>query len=360
MSALDAYVGDGIANGRFIGVQAYASVHGQVIVDTGWGVDGRNTPLMPGDLMALYCASKPVLAVAVASLVASGDLDLRESVGAAVGRTCELSSHVAKLSVYELLSHRTGLENLTGVLMGLHTPEERSRTVCFARPSSEYSAGRRAYSEYAGWHLLSMIVEEVTGLSAVAFVGTLGQRDGVSMPSGLFLAMSQEEFCGNRDRVRINLVYGSGGKRRPLLMEQSQRICTELNPSFGGYASMRSLGQFYEELLQRRRHNDEFGRVLAAFTTCDGPAAYDPSLDRVCSFGLGFMTDLSSHYYGNGLSGVSFGHSGNVGALLGCADPATGLVATIAMLGTRSAETAVYHHRGELMQKILEEARLLS
>jgi CubicO group peptidase (beta-lactamase class C family) len=104
----------------------------------------------------------------------------------------------------------------------------------------------------------------------------------------------------------------------------------ETNPAHGGYTTARDLARFYDALLERladstgsEASNDALPRpdVLRMFCSTARPPVYDEVLDRVCPYGLGFMTELDQHAFGDDCSPSSFGHSGNVGASFAFADP---------------------------------------
>jgi len=85
--------------------------------------------------------------------------------------------------------------------------------------------------------------------------------------------------------------------------------------------------------------------VLETFTSPARPAVYDLVLDRECSYGLGFMTDLHQHAFGDLCSGSSFGHSGNVGTSFAFADPERALAVGVVFNGLVGHEAAFLRRR---------------
>ena len=88
----------------------------------------------------------------------------------------------------------------------------------------------------------------------------------------------------------------------PMLFERSERVCTETNPAHGGYTKHtrprpplrhdpRSAGRCSD----RRAAVDQ--HASAAFCSPARPSVYDKVLNRECSFGLGFMTELRQHTF---------------------------------------------------------------
>jgi hypothetical protein len=81
------------------------------------------------------------------------------------------------------------------------------------------------------------------------------------------------------------------------------------------------------------------------FTSVARPAVPDRVLERVCSYGLGFMTPLHEHAFGEQCSETSFGHSGNIGASFAFADPEHGLAVGIVFNGLVGHEAAFLRRR---------------
>jgi hypothetical protein len=150
----------------------------------------------------------------------------------------------------------------------------------------------------------------------------------------------------------------------PMLFERSSRVCTETNPAHGGYTTARDLSRFYSRILERLgdAYDDldagldvvddgERGGGLPSRTTllefCSTarPTVFDQVLDRECAYGLGFMTELHQHAFGDHCSIESFGHSGNVGSSFAFADPRRGLAVGVMFNGLVSHEAAFLRRR---------------
>ena len=79
----------------------------------------------------------------------------------------------------------------------------------------------------------------------------------------------------------------------------------------------------------------------AAFCSPARPSVYDKVLNRECSFGLGFMTELRQHtFVGDRYSSRAFGHSGNVGTSFAFADPEHDLTVGVVFNGMVDYEAA--------------------
>jgi hypothetical protein len=135
----------------------------------------------------------------------------------------------------------------------------------------------------------------------------------------------------------------------PMLFERSERVCTETNPAHGGYTNARDLARFYSQLLKcvdaEASGPLPFGSILRTCCAPARPVIYDEVLDRECSYGLGFMTDLKQHAFGDRCSPSSFGHSGNLGASFAFADPAHSLAVGVVFNGIVGHEAAFLRRR---------------
>ena len=85
--------------------------------------------------------------------------------------------------------------------------------------------------------------------------------------------------------------------------------------------------------------------ALCAFTSTVRPPTYDRVLDRVCPYGLGFMSSLEQHAFGMDCSPESFGHAGYAGASFGFADPARELSVGVIFNGVVGYESAFLRRR---------------
>src|SRR5262249_20100823 len=134
-----------------------------------------------------------------------------------------------------------------------------------------------------------------------------------------------------------------------MLYERNERVCTETNPAYGGYTNARDLARFYSALLARlsTSESDESpaAEVLRQFCTTQRPPTFDVVLDRVCPYGLGFMTSLAQHDFGDMCSEQSFGHSGNVGTSFAFADPDRSVAIAAVFNGLLGHEAAFLRRR---------------
>jgi CubicO group peptidase (beta-lactamase class C family) len=322
------------------GCQVYASVEGEVVLDVSLGVDAIGRPVTRDTLFAVYCAGKPVLAVALACLVEDGEVSFDDQLGDVIDGP--LPAPIASLVVADLLSHTAGVHRLPQrEYMSAPAQWLDALVEGVPIPTGWQPGVHVGYSEVAAWHLLGRAVDSLAADGMRTFV-----RRRVLIPIGIedelvVGGMSEDDYTAMEPRFGVNL-WLTGESSDPLLMERTRRLRCATNPSVGTSATVRGLGRFYDELLRINRGG---GTILSAAsvealvtTRVSGP---DQMMLRECSYGLGFMTDLPRHHFGSRCSPTAFGHSGNGGMTAGLCDPETGIVIAYHFGGRIDGETAV-------------------
>ncbi len=333
---------------RFMrGAQIVAEVGGERLLDVARGDNGLGKPVEPDDIFRVYCTIKPFLAVLIARLVEEGACTLDEP----------LATHLPDLrcledgvTVRHLMTHTAGLHQMMGLPAELIAPAKRRAVVSRVAKPVGWRIGQSAgYSEYAGWQILGWLVETIADRPLRELM-----RAEVLEPLGLsdtFIGMTHDEYVRVVPRIGVNCDLRHLGSF-PMLFERSERVCTETNPAHGGYANARDLASFYSALLARLagRGNDALpsAAVLGQFCRTAREPEFDVVLDRVCAYGLGFMTRLEQHAFGDGCSPSSFGHSGHVGTSFAFADPERSLAVGVVFNGIIDYEMAFIRRRGLL------------
>jgi CubicO group peptidase (beta-lactamase class C family) len=338
------------------GGQAYVSVGGEVVLDVAFGVDALDRPVEPDTLFAVYCAGKPVFAVALAALMADGELSIDDRVGDVLTGA---GDHLAPLEVGSLLDHTAGLHRLSSTAYVASPPAVRDALALGVRPPEGWPGSPESvgYSEMAAWHVLGLAATALTGTTAADLV-----RKRVTEPIGagdLFVAgMTEGEYTAHRGRIGVNAQI-SGLRTDPLLAERTRRLRCLPTPAVGNTASARGLGRFYEA-------------VLAALGTGavapQGPLAglaahlpdlvtphshgFDATMGRTCGYGHGFMVRLSDHQFGRRVGARAFGHSGFGGMTGAFADPDHALVVAFHLNGRVDDESALDVRRPALVDGI--------
>lgn len=281
------------------------------------GIAGDGQPVAESDLFAIYCAGKPLLAVATLALYDACMLDILQPIlRGTKGKESEVTSPEA------ILSHTTRIPDLHSILARYLSSSERSLMVDSAlrHPAygSDFLLGEASYNSYTAWHLLGEYLETLSGeplheLVARLVIHPYGLEGGI----GLAPAVS--------GTVRPNRwVFPSCCL--PLWGEILGPAKSEWNPAFGYYANAWGLATFYRRVVDDARGA---GIVLSAETarhavsTC--ATGFSALLGRSCSFGLGFMTQLSRNMPGSWLPASAFGHTGIGGGAIGFGDVESGI-----------------------------------
>jgi CubicO group peptidase (beta-lactamase class C family) len=330
---------------RFMrGAQVVVEVAGERLFDVALGDNGLGVPLTAEHIFRVYCTIKPFLAVLIARLVEGG----------AVALDGPLSTYLPDLrclddgvTLRHVMTHTAGLHTLMGVTMEIARPEKRRELVSRVAKPIGWRIGHDAgYSEYAGWQILGWLIEAITGERLREYI-----RTKLLEPLGIqdtFIGMTHDEYADVVPRIGVNCDLRQLGSF-PMLFERSERVCTETNPAHGGYTNARDLAAFYSALLARLGGggNDALpsAAMLGQFCRTVREPVFDVVLDRECAYGLGFMTRLDQHAFGESCSPASFGHSGNVGTSFAFADPERSLAIGVVFNGLVSYETAFLRRR---------------
>jgi len=326
------------------GAQIVVDVEGRRVLDIARGDSGTGGDMTPEHVYRVYCTTKPVTSIAVARLVEDGRLDLDEPLASHLPDLRALDGGV---SLRHVLTHTAGLQRPQAIDMELLTAPKRRAAVARTTPPPGWRIGASAaYSEFAGWHIIGWLLEAVTGMELRPFL-----RRTVLDPLGLhstWVGMTQDEYTHALPTIGLNIDLRNLG-RFPMVYERSQRVCMETNPAHGGYTNARDLATLYSRLLAGLSGETVDGlpsaSTLEMFTSPARPVVFDEVLDRECSFGLGFMTDVAQHTFGDHCSASSFGHSGFLGSSFAFADPEHALAVGVVYNGVLGHETAFLRRR---------------
>jgi CubicO group peptidase (beta-lactamase class C family) len=242
-----------------------------------------------------------------------------------------------------VLNHTAGLHTLAGVAMEMLTPERRREMFAAVRRPPGWHVGRDAgYSEYLGWYVLGLLIEDATGAPVrdhlrTALLDPLGLAD-------TFVGMLEAEYFARLECIGVNYDLRDYFKAFPMLVERTPTACCTVNCAFGGYTTARDLTFLYAALLARLDGNGHdclpSGDTLTTFCSSARPPTYDVVLGRECEYGLGFMTALAGHQFGREPSPTAFGHSGNVGSSFAFADPVHDLAVAVVFNGITDPDSA--------------------
>ena len=306
----------------------------------------------------MYCSIKPLVAIAVAAAVEDGLLGLDEPLEVHLPTVIGLSDGV---TARHTLTHTAGLHLPTAPQMEVVVPHKRRDLLERMMRQPGWRVGvDAAFSEYTGWVMLGWLLESLSGEPLREYL-----RATVLDPLDLtntWIGMTDAEFQAVSPRLGVSHDL-CGPKPMPMFLEASPRWCTETNPAHGGYSTATDLAHFYCTLLDCRADMSkgaaEWQGLVQSFTSTNRIPTYDRTLGRVCSWGLGFMTSLGDHAFGEACSTTSFGHSGYMGASFAFADPDEDLVIAAIYNGIERAPI-IASRRIALVREIYTELGLVT
>lgn len=354
--ALVERVTDEAAEGFFhTAAQLVVIADGECVLDTAVGTTHLKEPFERSTLSALYCAAKPLVAVATLKLIADDELSLDDRLGDVVDGLDVLGAPwIAERTIAEVLGHTAGLHVMNTVLARILPERSREGWLVASEPPVGWRFGvDRAYAEFGGWYLLGKAIESLAEQPYDQFV-----TDAVLAPYGVDpddLVVRFDDQRYGRLHERISATYDlTMDQPVPLLAEVGPETACEWNPAFGTYGTVSALATFYQGLL-----TDLDGAnlvlpsdLLTDATTARLPINHDVILDRNAGFGLGFMTPLSSHFFGERPSASAFGHAGQGGTSFAMADPEHGIVLAVLYNAGLDADTALAFRRVNLVDAV--------
>ena len=325
---------------------------GERLVDVAVGRTHRHEPFTTDTLSALYCAAKPLVAVATLSLIAEDELSFDDRLGDVVPGIPV--RWIAERTIEEVLGHTAGLHVINTVLARILPESSREKWLYSSQPPDGWRFGvDRAYSEFGGWYLLGKVIESLTDQPFDRYVtSTVLEPYGVDADD---LVLRFDDASFDRLSSRVSVTYDLTMDRPiPLLAEVGHETATEWNPSFGAYGTMGALATFYRGVLEDLADAEHVlpDDYVTYATATRHPVRFDVTLDRDAGFGLGFMTPLSSHHFGDGPSAAAFGHAGQGGTSFGMADPETDTVIAVLFNAGLDADTALSFRRVHLVDAI--------
>lgn len=339
------------------GAQVFAAIGDEVVIDQAFGVDGVGRHVAPDTLFAIYCAGKPLVALAVGCLFERGEVSFDDRLGDVIDPPGP-GDHLEPIILADLMSHSSGVHLMSQQQYMSMASHRLDAAVANVRIPRGWRHGKDiAYSEAATWHLLDRAVSSLAGQPTREVIrrdvlGPLGLVDDV-----IIGGMTEDELDRHGNRLGVN-IWLSGDRSDPLLMEQTRRLRCAPNAAVGSSASIGGLGRVYMELL---RISCGTGSIMSTETlarlTSPRVSGYDQLMQRECTYGMGFMTELTSHRYGNELSPAAYGHSGNGGMTAAFADPDQGTVVAYHFNGRIDGDSAVDTFRPMLLNRIVRALR---
>lgn len=109
------------------GAQGYVALGGANVYDFALGTCGLGKPLERNSLIALYCNTKPLVALALCKLVAAGEIAVNQTLAHYLPEFHD--SPLGATRVSELLTHTTGIVQPSAVSMAFLPPVDRHQIV---------------------------------------------------------------------------------------------------------------------------------------------------------------------------------------------------------------------------------------
>lgn len=345
-----------IRSGAFArGVTLEIRLGADIPLSCGIGADGLHEQIDAGTLFAVYCCTKPLVALAIASLVAEGEVSWDDCLGDIVDAAAP--EGIRRCTIEQMLTHTAGLHRLRAEDVLPCSPSDRKHMIGSHTPPEGWSPeSHLAYSNFLGWHWLISIIRSVTGRLPAAYI-----RSSVIEPLGLagqiFLGFdaSEAEIASERCGVNVDL---TGNFPVPLLLERVPSFMSDPDlVAAGGYATMTGLCRFYQSLLEILTDGSDVDgwlspSLVSAMTMPHVQARHDLIMDRTGSWGLGFMVDLQTHKFGSLVSRRSFGHSGNAGSSFAFCDPTYELCVSVLYTAKVDSHVSVSARRSSLVDSI--------
>lgn len=317
------------------GAQCYASLGGEVLLDTAMGESAPGRALAPDDVMLWYSAGKPFTTVAVLQLWEQGRLGLDDRIGDYID---DWGGGKERCTLRHVLVHTGGFPNAGAKIFDADLPyDEEVRWIANWR--AEWEPGTAAgYHPSSSWKILGAVVEAVDGRPVDRYV-----HEEIVAPLDLrdvFMGISEQEQ--GRLGTRLAPVYwkghsmpivdGEGFRMAPYRVDETHNQpwhVAKVEPGGGMRGPARELGRFYESLLG-------FGPAVLDSRTIElmGAVHRYGIKDRLFRMNIPWGLGVQRAFSG-GASRRAFGHGG-MASSRGLADPETGLVLALVTNGLPS------------------------
>jgi CubicO group peptidase (beta-lactamase class C family) len=329
MSETSEFVRSIVANGDCgAGAQLVVRRGGQTVMHESFGEARPALPMTESVIQGLFCLTKPVVACAVCAAADSAGISLDDDVRSVSPRLATLlGDH--RVSLRDVLSHRAGLHPVSAAEAMFMPSDERHRASERATFADGWRIGvDRAYSDFQGWNVLRVWLEDMTGRSFSAAL-----RHTMLAPLRLhdcYFGVTADQWHDVRNRLGVNYQFDNG-VALPLLYGLLRKMLDDpLMQTVGGHGSASAIAQFYEATLDVMSGQTRAGlpatERLQEMVQPSGPRATDPLCSTPVAFGLGFMVDLQEAF-GTAIGNRAYGHLGLMGNAFGFADPDLDLVA---------------------------------
>ena len=330
------------------GAQLDVSVDGSVTVCAAVGSQVGDRPLQDDHLFNVWCASKPVPALILMELLGEAGLSLTTP-------TAEIdtgSASVAGAPVGSVLNHSCGLRRpdlVTANMMPYEDALSQARRL-HAEPTVP------AFSEFTAGVVIADLIKSLSGRDIENAVD--GFLNSHELAGDFTFGVSEEALERPLDHLGF-YITGLPTLARPLYSDAVAGIAQHNRHIMGAYANARGLCEFYRLVGLVLQGTPLAGFPTPSFlkTAIDSHRRardYDKTLNKMCSFAAGFMTELADHGYGPAVSPEAIGHTGLVGSPFGCYDPHRKLAVAAVVNGMTADPQDADRWRSDLITTICQ------
>lgn len=309
-----------VGPGKVPGLQLYVSCQSEPVLELAYGSASTTESMTVRTPVQWFCASKILIALALAQLWEEGRFDPFEPLGAHIDY---MSGHgKEQLTAAHLLTHTTPIPDfLAGCF--LSEPEVVRGAIADVRIERPESVGSTVnYAVLWAWYVLADLLEELTGSSWMEYVthrilGRAGAHSTTLVTSPERIADIARTYFVRSGLAEIGFVFNDEvSYRRPL-------------PGLNACGPISDLATVLESLLPSNKKELVRPVTAQAIVARHRVGLAEPPLG-VTDWGLGFELESSyvgrrSTAFGHHCSHRTFGHRGFRSSLAFC-DPAHGLV----------------------------------
>lgn len=346
---------DGCIGTHCVGAQAFVRQGGRTVVDDGVGAS-LTGPMTAGSLHQVWCATKPVAAMAIGFLEDEGLIELNQPIP--LRNVPDLPLEGKGMTPASLLNHTSGLVH-PGMFEVRLLPAARRLDAIRAAGTNPGEPGvlvypTVAYSSFLAGYAIDSIVQTMTDRTTSDYLTQHSLE-----PLGLTdIHFGLKDVAYDSNLARIGTYFTDLPERAtPLLHDRVRSFAADASAAYGAYVTMHDLGTWFAAVQQQIRSSQPTAGLPSVATLTKMFAArrderFDRALGRDCDFAAGFMLDLTNHGFGREPTEDSFGIVGYLGSSFAFADPAEDLVAAVLINGMvgndvahqfrEAATTAIY------------------
>lgn len=343
LPATAAELARGAAAGLHLGGQIRVVRAGDPVADAAFGEARPGEPMSLAHRMLWLSSTKPLAALAIATLWERARLDLDDPVARHLPEFA--AGGKEGITIRHLLTHTGGIRMLDTGWPELDWDAIVAR-VCARRSEPGWTPGRKAgYHLASSWFVLGELVRRLDGRPFERWV-----REEVFEPLGAtscWVGIPPDRLAGERARIApmFEIVPGADARELPWLGERQLTVCS---PGASGIGPIAELARVYEMLIAGGEWNGRrflAPQTVAAVTARHRVGLLDHTFRTRLDWGLGVIVN-SAHYgdakapygYGPHAGPRTFGHSG-ARSSTAFADPDADLVVALAVNGLPDDET---------------------